>query len=132
MYFSQTISQLQKKTQSQLRSCVRYGIGTARIADHCNKRIFKASKIKREADFLMFVDTGKQCTISGQGKLFQEFLETGKIGNFSGKSTIPAKFSEEHFDEAPFRIMAFADSFYSDSPSASQQKEQPMGISFRK
>ena len=45
------------------------------------------------------------------GKSFEEFLKSGELKNFSGFQTVPAKYHEEHFEEAPLRIMSFADTY---------------------
>ena len=97
--------------QSHLRTCVRFGIGTGRIAQHYNERISATLNIKRLTNILLAIDTGKQCTISGFGKVYDEFMRTGVVKNYTGCGTIPATCDEEHFDEAPLRIMSFADTF---------------------
>ena len=90
---------------------MRYGIGTGRIADHYNARIAAVSNIQRSTNIVLLVDNGKQCTISGFGKLFDKFLKTGNLKDYTGFGTVPATFHEEHFQEAPLRIMTFADTF---------------------
>ena len=60
---------------------------------------------------MLLMDNGKQCTISGLGPMFEEFLRSGEVKHFTGFKCVPAKFHEEHFEEAPLRIMSFADTY---------------------
>ena len=54
---------------SHLRSSVRYGLGTGRIANHYNEHIFAAANCERFANVVILIDNGKQCTISGMGRV---------------------------------------------------------------
>ena len=60
---------------------------------------------------MLLIDTGKQCTIAGFGKVFEEFMRNGTVKNFTGCGTVPASFHEEHYDEALLRVMSFAQTF---------------------
>ena len=60
---------------------------------------------------MLLLNTGKQCTISGIGQVFEDFLKTGNISNFTGFGTEPAKSHEQHYQEAPLRIMTFAQTY---------------------
>ena len=108
----QSIWELKKKIQSHLRTCIRYGIGTARIVDHMYMRLFEASNIaKKDTNVVILLDTGGQATVSGVGKVYEHFLKTGLLENFTGYGTWPAKYDDEHFEGAPLRMMTFAESF---------------------
>ena len=67
--------------------------------------------MKRFTNIMLFLDTGKQCTIAGFGKIFDEFLKSGKVINFTGFGTTPARYEDEHFEEAPLRLMSFSETF---------------------
>ena len=110
-YELQSVKQLEKKIQSHLRTAIWYGIGTGWLADEWNLRLLPAITYKRDVNIISLIDTGKQCTIAGMGKVFEKFLETGKIKDFTGFGLVPAKYSDEHFSEAPLRVMSFAESY---------------------
>ena len=95
-----------------LRTCIRYDIGTTRIADHLYERLFKASEIpKKDTNVVILIDTSGLATVSGVGKVYENFLKTGVLENFTGYGMRPAKFDEPHFEDAPIRMMTFAESF---------------------
>ena len=103
---------MQKKIQSHLRTCIRYGIATGRIADNYNERIANSTKmVKKMAGIMICIESGSQCTLAGYGPIFDKFMETGKIENFSGFGNIPAHSKQEHFHEAPLRVMTFANTY---------------------
>ena len=60
---------------------------------------------------MWLIDTGKQCTIAGFGKVFEDFMRKGIVKNFMGCGTVPASFHEEHYDEALLWVMSFAQTF---------------------
>ena len=107
----QSVSELETKIQSMLRSTIRNGIATVRLADHLNERLLVAGLPKRETNFNAVIDTGKQCTVSGIGKMYDQFLETGVLKDFTGWGTKPALSQDSHFAEAPLRLMTFADTY---------------------
>ena len=74
-----------------LRNTICHGIATGRIADHLNERILASSLLKRNTNIVIMIDTGKQCTIAGFGKSYEEFMRTG---NFTGCGTKPANYSD--------------------------------------
>ena len=97
---------------SHLRTAIRYSIATARIADEYNQRISAANDLpKREVNMQFILDTGRQSSLAGFGKMFDNFLETNEMSNFTGYDMIPATTDKEHFDEAPIRKFAFVDTF---------------------
>ena len=102
------------KIHSHLRNLVRCSIATGRFADRCNERIADAQNSeKKVVNMIFFSDTGKQCTIAGMGPIFENFLQTGDLNlkDLTGFGTSPATSTQEHFDEASFRIMNFADTY---------------------
>ena len=38
--------------------------------------------VKRLTNIMLLIDTGKQCTIAGFGKVFEEFMRNGTVKNF--------------------------------------------------
>ena len=94
-----------------LRNTIQNGIATGHIADHLNERILAASLLKCYTNIVLMIDTGKQCTIAGSGKAFDDFKRTGVLKNFTGFGTNPATYSDSHFQEAPLRFMTFAETY---------------------
>ena len=45
-------------------------------------------------------DSGKQSTLAGFGQMFENFLQTATISNFTGKGQSPATVKQGHFHEA--------------------------------
>ena len=87
----QSIRELKKKIQSHLRTYIRYGIGTGRIADHYHGRIFAAgNQAKKFPNIVILLGTGVQTIISGFGKVYEKFLETGFLRDYTGFGQIPA------------------------------------------
>ena len=38
-------------------------------------------------------------------------MKTGELKDFTGYGSVPAQFAQEHYDEAPLRVMSFAETF---------------------
>ena len=103
---------MESKIQTHLRSSIRYCIATARIADEYNKRISAGNNIlKREVKMQFIFDSGTQSTLAGFGEMYEEFLKSGKILDFSGKGTNVATSKQSLFDVVPLRKMNFVDTF---------------------
>ena len=45
------------------------------------------------------------------GEVYDNFLQTGEITNFTGFGQLPTKYSDDHYSEAPLRVMSFAESY---------------------
>ena len=104
--------QLREKIQSHLRNAIRCSIATGRFAEELNRHISQATGIDQDLVHMMFfLDAGKQSTMVGMGRMYEEFLKSGKLEGYSGFGTRPAEFNEEHYDEAPLRIMTFSNTY---------------------
>ena len=79
-----------------------------------NQRLSAAGLPERQTNLNIVLDTGKQCTVSGVGEMYEEFLRTGILKYFTGWGTKPAGSEDSHFEEAPLRIMTFADTYGND------------------
>ena len=92
-------------------TCLREGVAATRVADfYINKMIHSGQKFG-PTGCVMAVEVGNQCTVSGSGQMFENFLLSGKIENYSGFGQEPVRFYEENYDKAPFRIMKFDQTF---------------------
>ena len=97
-----------------LRSTIQNGISTTRLADHLNDRLLSSGLMKRFTNLVIMIDTGKQCTLAGCSKSYEEFKKTGVLKNFTGYGQRPALFHEAHFNEAPLRLMTFGQTYGND------------------
>ena len=62
---------------------------------------------------VMAIDTGHQCTLTGVGRMFEDFLQSGKVTEYTGFDQEPAKFyDKKNYHTAECRIMQFDESFY--------------------
>ena len=66
---------------------------------------------KREVNFQFIFDSGKQSTLAGFGRMYDEFLNSGEIIEYTGKGREPAIKSEPYFHVASVRKMQFVDTF---------------------
>ena len=89
-------------------TCLREGIAATQIAKVYND---KKGHNSSNLGYFMAVDTGGQCTVSGSGQMFENFLATGKLENFTGCGEIPVKFYEENFENVPYCVMKFDQTF---------------------
>ena len=104
------MKQLETKINSHLRNSVRCCIATGRICDHYNQRDSAARQTnKRIVNMIIYLDTGKQCTLAGMGEMYDNFVNTGEVSTFNGMITKPANSKDKHFEEAPLRVMSFSD-----------------------
>ena len=90
---------------------LREGVAATRVADFYNQKMSELGKIFGPTGCVVAVESGGQCTISGSGQIFDNFLLTGKIKHHSGYGREPVKFYEENFDKAPYRLMKFDQTF---------------------
>ena len=62
--------------------------------------------------FVSLIDTGKQCTISGYGEIFDNFLKTYKLEGFTGFGRKPSGFYDADYETAPCRVMNFDQTYH--------------------
>ena len=101
-------------------TCIRTGLATARMCDILNDRISKILGLK--TGIFIAIETGQQCTISGCGPMYEEYLKTGKITKHSGFGDEPKSFYNHDFDSAPFQFLKF-DETYADMPYDSSKSK---------
>ena len=89
-------------------TCFRVGIAASRIAEVLNKRM----EIEEKVACLMFMENGKQTTVSGEGFLFDNFKKTGKIEQYSGLGCTPKRIYDRDFDESKLRTVTFSETYY--------------------
>ena len=65
---------------------------------------------QKKVNIVILINTGRQCTITGFGPMYDKFLETGEIKDFTGFGKIPATSSNPHFEDASVCLMNFIDS----------------------
>ena len=92
-------------------TCLHEGIAATRVADCYNDKITNLGHEFGPTGCVMVVDTGEQCTVAGCGPMFEQFLWSGKIKNYTGYGEEPTRFYEDNFDKSPFRIMKFDQTF---------------------
>ena len=71
---------------------------------------------------LACIDTGIQCSVSGHGKMFQDFKESGSVTDHTGAGGPLVNSAQSNFEDAPFREVNYADT-YANSTSKVQESE---------
>ena len=117
----QTVSEIETKIQSMLRSTIRNGIGTICLAKHLNARLMALGLPERETNLNIVIDTGIQCTLAGSGKCYEKFKNTGTITSFTGCGQKPALSKDSHYSQAPLRLMTFVDMYGNSKYKESKQ-----------
>ena len=105
-----------------LWNTIRNGIGTIWIAEHLNARLVASGLPERKINLSMLPDTGKQCTVSGQGEAHESFIQNGSLRNFTGFGEKPAVSTDPHYAEAPLRLMNFADTYGNEKYKESEHR----------
>ena len=82
------------------------------IADFLNEQLRMLGKNNKPAGAVIAIDTGEQCTISGVGPMYDEFLWTDKFMDYSGFGEEATPFYDKDFEEAPLRIIKYDETFY--------------------
>ena len=107
-----------------LRSTIRNGIGTIRIAEHLNARLIASGLPERKTNLNVMVDTGKQCMFAGSGDSFEDFQMTGLLRKFMGFGEKPAVSTDAHYSEAPLHLMNFTDTYDNDKYKKSKEQNK--------
>ena len=118
----QTTKELRTKLSSTLLTGLREGLASIRIADFLNQKLTEDGEDIPSAGGLMILDTGKQCSIAGYGKLFEEFLSSGKVTEFTGYGQKPKTFYDKNFETSPCRIFNFDQTYYKQPYDARTRK----------
>ena len=85
-FFFQTINELKKRLLSTILTSLREGLAAIRIAEYLNEKL-KSMGIANDsgpAGGVLFIDTGEQSSLAGIGKIYDNFLRTGEIKNYTG------------------------------------------------
>ena len=88
------------------------GIAATRIADFLNDQLKLIGQVNGPAGALIAVDTGQQCSISGVGPIYDNFICTGKLMGYSGYGTEASTFHDSDFETTPLRIINYDQTFY--------------------
>ena len=91
---------------------LREGLAATRIADFLNEQLRMLGQVNKPAGAVIALDTGEECTIAGVGPMFDEFLRIGKLINYSGYGGEATTFYDHNFEQAPFRLMKYDETFY--------------------
>ena len=89
------------KLVSTILTSLHEGIAATRIADFLNVQLKILGQVNRTPGAVMAIDTGEQCTISGVGPIYDNFLRTGKLMSYSGFGTEASTFHDKDFETAP-------------------------------
>ena len=118
----QTTKELTTKLSSTLLTGLREGLASIRIADYLNQKLEDQGDENVESGTLMILDTGKQCSIAGCGKIFDEFVRSGKVKYFTGYGQKPKTFYVKNFETADCRIFKFDQTYYKQPYDARTRK----------
>ena len=94
-----------------MRTAIRYGLATYRLAQEYNNRLFAASNVKKIAGVSMYFDTGDQSTVSGNGLMHEKFQRTGLLQGYTDCGMTPRQFGDPDYDRAALRSMCFDETF---------------------
>ena len=92
-------------------TCLCEGVASTQVADYYDQILQNSGDSFGLSECFMAVKVGDQCTISGCGNIFDNFMETGEISNYLGYAKKPVRFFEDNFDKAPFRMMKYDQTF---------------------
>ena len=65
-----------------------------------------------EADIMIVIDAKSYCTLGGVGKMYDEFLRSKQIGNFTGKHTQATTREDPRYKSSLLRIVKFDGCFF--------------------
>ena len=108
-FFLQTVRELKNKIEMHIKTCIRYGYATQKLCEAYNSRVGQSSG---KSGFGVYIDTGRQSTIAGAGKMYADYQKTGLLQGFTGCGITPTPFKNANSDEAPIRLMTFVDTYY--------------------
>ena len=94
----QTARELKNKIETHICTCIRYGYATQRLCEAYNSQV--GHNVGKSA-FGAFIDTGRQATVAGDGKMYEDYKKTGVLHGFTGCGLSPTPFKEANSDEAP-------------------------------
>ena len=86
-----------------MSTSLREGLDCIRLAEHYNKRIHINSNCVESTGAILLIKTGEQCTIAGDGEIFQKFMQCGNLQEYGCNDQHPVSFYDENFETATFR-----------------------------
>ena len=93
--------------ESAIETCIRSGLNAARKIEDYNKRYLGIGR----PDIVILIDNKRYANVAGSGKVYEDFLKTKEIGQFTGKES-PAKLSTEiGYKKGLLQVMEFDDCF---------------------
>ena len=105
---------------STLLTSLREGLACIRIADFLNAKL--NAQDTGDSGAVIILDTGKQCSIAGCGKMFEEFLRSGQVQGFTGYGQKPKTFYDKNFETADYRLFKFDQTYYKQPYDARSRK----------
>ena len=75
--------------KSKVSTCVKKIVEAAKAYESLNNLEDKGNPSIPKPQFFLALDSGKKSHIAGYGRMFENFLETQELGEFSGKGTKP-------------------------------------------
>ena len=97
---------------STLRNAIRGGFNVSRLAEYLQKRLSQGASNEREVGHVFLVDTGGQTTISGSGKIFENFKKCGKLSGYTGMGENAVEFFDKGYKTANLRYMNFDETYH--------------------
>ena len=104
IFWLKNLVQMARRIDSSLCNTVRAGFN--------NKRTVQAGTEEKPVGHISIIECGGQATISGSGKIYENFKATGLLNFFSGCGQIPITFFDENYDTAELREMNFDETYY--------------------
>ena len=105
----QTDQEIQNKIDTHIMACIRTGLETTRLCAILNECIYQDLGIK--AGLFIGIDTGVQCTIAGNGAMFEAYKKNGKITNHTGFGLTPTTFYDMNFESAEIRLVKYDETY---------------------
>ena len=103
---------MKNKVLSTLLNPIRDGIAATRIAEFLSDQLRSVGKEIACSSSLLVLDTGEQCTIAGCGPVYDEFIRSGQVKNYSGFGQEATTFYDDNFEAAPLRVINYDEAFY--------------------
>ena len=98
--------------QADIATCVRSGVSAGRLIAKYNQMEENKHLALDPADVVIVIDSKKYSTVAGFGKLYDDFLSTKQLGEFSGKDEEAKKKGDSGYKQSKLRIMLFDESFH--------------------
>ena len=116
------MKELERKLLTTLLSSLREGLAATRIAEFIRNKLQQHGKNIQPPGAVLMIDTGEQCSVAGTGALFEAFLQSGQLENYTGYGQDPKAFYDKNFETALYRRFNFDQTFYRQPYDARSRK----------